>query len=158
MTKKETKLLAVLAVLSILFLLMVLMRERTERFVPPDFERAAQTGVPQIPDSAGYMPLEVEKGFGAGVNGKLTVEDAKTDIWLTSPEDNTVWIKLRIYAEDGRMLGETGILKPGEYVQSVKLSDIPKDTEDVTLKLMAYTPDTWYSAGAAELHTVLQIK
>ena len=39
----------------------------------------------------------------------------------------------------------------------MKLDTVPRETTAVTLKVMAYEPETYYSAGAASLRTVLQI-
>lgn len=158
--KKRLILLEGICLLSLIFLAVVACRERNRStlFVPPSFEREAKQGEPQPAAGTDLVPVEVEEGFRAKVNGALRLKEGKTDVWLTAPEDNTVWLKLRIYDEKGNLLGESGILKPGQYVQSVSLSGSPGESEPVTLKLMAYTPDTWYSAGTAVLHTTLEVE
>ena len=85
------------------------------------------------------------------------MQEGKTDVWLTNPEENTVWLKVRILDEKGNILGESGLVRPGEYVRSVKLDSLPKETVDVSLKIMAYEPETYYSAGSAVLNTTLKI-
>ena len=52
------------------------------------------------------------------------------------------------------VLGETGLLKPGQYVELVQLND-KATSGDVTLQVMGYQPDTYYSAGSVGLATVL---
>ena len=61
-----------------------------------------------------------------------------------------------ILAVNPNILGETGLVRPGEYVQTVALTTIPKSGTPITLKIMAYEPDTYYSAGAASLNTTFQ--
>ena len=74
-------------------------------------------------------------------------------MWLTNPVSNTVWLKVRVLDEKGNTLGETGLIKPGEYVQSVTLDTVPKTGKPIVLKIMAYQPDTYYSEGAVSLNT-----
>ena len=82
--------------------------------------------------------------------GKL---NADGQIWLTNPESNEVWLKVRVLDAGSNILGETGLVRPGEYVQTVELTTIPRPGTSITLKIMAYEPDTYYSAGAASLNT-----
>ena len=126
---------------------------RQESFSPPPFDSAAQVGVPE---SAGFGEMDA-KAFRFSAAGELTVQDGKTDVWLTNPEDNTVWLKVRILDEKGNILGESGLIRPGEYIRSVKLDSVPKKTTAVCLKIMAYEPETYYSAGSVALHTTLKI-
>jgi hypothetical protein len=51
-------------------------------------------------------------------------------------------------------LGETGLLKPGEYVQYVSLTKELEDGTPIQLKIMGSEPDTYCSAGAATVTTI----
>lgn len=126
-------------------------------FVPPPFETAAQTGTPNIPDSLGYSePYQAGMNYRFGVCGNVEVSGSRTTVFFTNPADNTVWLKLRILDENGNLLGETGLLKPGEYVQYVSLTKELEDGTPVQLKIMGYEPDTYYSAGAATVTTTVR--
>lgn len=129
---------------------------RQESFSPPPFDAAAQTGKPEVPANAGYGELDA-KAFTFSAAGELTVTNGKTDVWLTNPEKNTVWLKVRILDGKGSVLGESGLIRPGEYVRSVWISFVPAKSAAVSLKIMAYEPDTYYSAGSAVLNTTLKI-
>ena len=129
---------------------------RQESFSPPPFDAAAQTGAPEVPEHAGYGEMDA-KAFRFSAAGELEVQDGKTDVWLTNPAGNTVWLKVRILDENGDILGESGLIRPGEYVRSVELNSVPQQTTAVSLKIMAYEPETYYSAGSAVLNTTLKI-
>jgi hypothetical protein len=58
-------------------------------------------------------------------------------------------------SEDGTVLGSTGILKPDQYVKTIKLSSVPEETETITLKILSYEPETYYSEGSASAEAVL---
>lgn len=125
-------------------------------FVPPPFEVAAQTGTPDIPDSLGYSePYQAGMNYRFGVCGNVEVNGSKATVFFTNPEENTVWLKLRILDENNDLLGETGLLKPGEYVQYVTLSKKLEDGTQIQLKIMGYEPDTYYSAGSATVTTTV---
>ena len=94
--------------------------------------------------------------YKVGICGKFISKGNTADVWLTNPESNTVWLKVRVLGEKGNTLGETGIIKPGEYVQSVTLDTVPKTGKPIVLKIMAYQPDTYYSEGAVSLNTTVQ--
>ena len=68
-----------------------------------------------------------------------------------------MWLKVRILDVGGNILGETGLVRPGEYVQTVALTTIPKPGTPITLKIMAYEPDTYYSMGAGTLNTTVSV-
>jgi hypothetical protein len=74
---------------------------------------------------------------------------------LFSP-DNQVWVKVKVIDADGNRLGETGLLRPGEYVESVQLST-DATSGLVTLHIMGYEPDTYYSAGSVDFETTLNM-
>lgn len=160
--KKRQKILEkmvwIVCILSVLMMAAVVVKAAgmKDTFVPPEFEKEAKQGTPKVPESLGYMPLDVSEGFRVSVCGNLKTDGDTAEIWLTSAKENQVWLKLQLY-EGTRLLGETGVLKPGEYVQKVHLSNVSAKTTEVKMKLIAYTPDTWYSAGNVELKTMLSV-
>ena len=147
---------AVLCAVSLAVMVFALTRQEVQtemgEFTPPPFDSSAVSGTPTVPDGLGYNELDCQV-YKVSLCGKL---NADGNIWLTNPESNEVWLKVRILDAKGNILGETGLVRPGEYVQTVALTTIPKSGTSITLKIMAYEPDTYYSAGAASLNTTFQ--
>lgn len=127
---------------------------RTPKFTPPLFDPAAVIGVPEVPQGLGWSELDAGD-FRVGVCGVVAMSGNMADIWLTSPENNNVWLKLRVLDGDGSILGETGLIRPGEYLQRVSLGSVPESGTAIVLKIMAYEPQTYHSAGAASIYTTL---
>lgn len=161
MKKKQKKnyilpLAAVLCIASLVLMVFALTRQDTQtvmgEFTPPPFDSSAVVGSPTVPDNLGWQELDAQV-YKVGVCGKFIPKGNTADVWLTNPESNTVWLKVRVLDENGNNLGETGLLRPGEYVQSVKLDTVPKAGTPIVLKIMAYQPDTYYSEGAVSLNT-----
>lgn len=121
-------------------------------FTPPPFDQSAQTGTPVVPEGLGWGELDAQ-AFRVGVCGVFHVQGGAADVYLTNPASNGVWLKLRVLDGEGNILGETGLIRPGEYVQSVAIASAPESGAAIALKLMAYEPETYHSAGAVTLNT-----
>ena len=133
----------------------------TEEFTPPPFEEEAVSGEPEVPEGLGYSPLDIPGAYQVSLCGKVVEEDGRGDVWFTNHAENTVWMKVRVLDSQGNILGETGLLKPGEYVRSVDLTGADVSLEDgmeLQLKIMAYEPDTYHSSGSVVLNTTLERK
>lgn len=147
---------AVLCLISLILMMAVLCapKEQTGEFIPPSFDSAAHTGTPTVPDGLGWQELDA-KAYKVGVCGKIIPNGNIADVWLYNSTENTVWLKLRVLDANGNTLGETGLIRPGEYVQSVTLHTVPETGTPIVLKIMAYQQDTYYSEGAVTLNTAI---
>ena len=125
------------------------------QFTPPSFDASAVSGTPDVPEELGWQELDAQ-AFRVSVCGAVVLEGSQADVWLTNPEENNVWLKLRILDEAGAVLGETGLIRPGEYVQSVTFNTVPASGTTISMKVMAYEPDTYHSGGAVTLNTTIQ--
>lgn len=129
-------------------------------FTPPPFDAAAQNGTPTVPDGLGYNEVYKEgMAYRASICGEIRIdEQGKAKVYLTNPESNTLWIKLRILDEAGKTLGETGLIKPGQYLEEVTFQTLPNSGDKIVLKLMSYQPETYYSGGSVSLTTVAKME
>ena len=94
--------------------------------------------------------------FSAHVCGKVIIENDSAELFFTNGSGNNVWLKLRILDEKNHILAETGLLKPNEYIKTIEFIETPQKGEKIKLKIMAYEPDTYYSAGAVTLSTIAE--
>lgn len=126
-------------------------------FTAPEFDANAVVGVPTVPENLGWAVLDISEGYTVHVCGILNADaSGSLPVWFSSDADNTVWVKLRLLDADGNVLGETGILKPGEYVERMQLVEGAHSCA-VTLQVMGYEPETYYSAGSVGLATNLMV-
>ena len=128
-------------------------RQEIGTFTPPPFAAAAQEGAPQVPEDLGWSILDA-RVYRVGICGEVRVAQWAADLWLTNPQDNTVWLKLRVLDEKGNVLAETGLIRPGEYLQTVEFAAVPAPGDKLQLKIMAYEPETYFSAGSVVLNTI----
>ena len=125
-------------------------------FVPPAFESMAQQGTPEVPEELEYSsPYRDGMAYRFSVCANVTMDSRSATVYFTNAQENNVYLKLRVLDENGKILGETGLLKPGEYVKDVQLlRELPTGT-GIRLKIMSYIPDTYMSAGSVVLHTTI---
>ena len=89
------------------------------------------------------------------VCANVTMDSSSATVYFTNAQENDVYLKLRVLDGNDKILGETGLLKPGEYVKDVQLlRELPSGT-GISLKIMSYIPDTYMSAGSVVLHTTI---
>lgn len=127
-------------------------------FTPPPLEENAVAGTPgDLDEALHYGTLAVSDDFSVSLCGSPTVDsDGQALLYFTSGENNAFFVRLLVLSEKGRQLGATGLLRAGEYVASVRLDPPPKDGETLTLKILSYEPDTYYSMGSASARVAIR--
>lgn len=121
-------------------------------FSPPPFDVNAVKGAPDVSEEKGYDIISnSQMPYSAGLCGKVYIYGRKADIYFTNPSSNDVWMKLRAFDSDGNIIGETGLIKPGEYIKDMILDPTPQNGDSITLKIMTYEPDTYKSEGTFSL-------
>ena len=162
MLRKRTKILWLTAVLCVLCVaaavIMVMQGPRQEiHFTPPQFDPSAVKGIPELDNADGYGTIDASV-YRFSACGAISLKENKVDIWLTNYAENDVWLKMVLKDENDNVLGETGIIRPGEYVQSIALAVVPENSCAVRMIVMGYEPETYLSIGNVTLQTVLQIE
>ena len=113
-------------------------------------------GEPVVDERYGYSTLTVDEEYAVQLCG-VPANDGQTVEWnLTNPADNGVWFRAEVLDEGGETLASTGVLRQGEYLPSVTLSRPLTDRETpVTVRIVAYEPDTWQSRGNVNLNLTI---
>lgn len=150
---------AIICVVSVLIMLLSVMLVKSEETAfLPDFEENAVSGEPDSDVVADYADITQDgMAYSVFMCEKIHVFANNADVYFTNIKENTVFLKLRLLSSDGTVLGESGIIRPGEYVKSISVSSLPIDGEQITLKILAYEPDSYYSAGSVSFNTVVYV-
>lgn len=132
-------------------------------FTPPAFDKAAVVGVLEETDelkALGWSKLHQE-GMSYTVylcGGVLINEQNQADVWFYNEPKNESWLKLRVLDAQGAIIAETGLIKPGEYLQTIEFSRAVEDDEPLAFKVMGYEPETYLSTGAVSLKPAVKNK
>ena len=157
MTKENKLLLGLSLACTVAIIVMIIslcIPKKTEQkpFVSPPFDDNAISGEPTVSKELGYGILYQDgMSFKVGMCGNVKIVGTTADVYLTNVSENKLWLKVRFYDSDGNVVGESGLIKPGEYLKSVELNSVPKSSEKLTLKVMSYEPETYKSLGAITL-------
>ncbi len=129
--------------------------DRDGAFIPPAFENQAMAGVPEVPEHLGYAVLFQEgMVYRVGACGMVQTDEGEAVVFFTNPKENEAWLRLRLLDEQGTLLGESGLLKPGEYLRAVKLERALPLGAKIKLHVMGYQPDTYHSIGAVTINAI----
>ena len=146
--------LTIIALVVMILAIVTLRKPQKGDFVPPAFECMTVQGVPDVPGELDYSsPYHDGMAYHFSVCGYVTMDGNHAVVYFTNAEENDVYLKLRVLDDRGKMLGETGLLKPGEYVKDVELDTALSKGTGIKLKIMSYEPDTYMSAGSVILKT-----
>lgn len=138
---------------------------------PELLDSGRQAGVPaSVAEEYGYTPYSAEGICDVVLCGNPEVEGKEVRLYLTNPETNTVWLRAEIYsvaftydaagnitaANPDKLLGRSGFLRPGEYVETVSLSRELRDERTyVMIKISTYVEKTRTSNGFFYINTAL---
>ncbi len=119
-------------------------------FTAPSFDPHAIEGIPPETQVSNYGKMTVSEGFAFCACAAAAMDDQGVKLYFTSPDTNTVWMKIVVRDAKGKLLGESGLIRPGEYLPSVALSERPSNkASTLYAQVYSYEPDTYYSKGSA---------
>lgn len=139
---------------------------------PPFFDENAVVGDPTafVTEEDGYSLYEAEGVCNVALCGYLKTDGKEAKIYLTNPEENEVFLRAEVYTvafvydESGNitdyyedeLLGKTGFLRPGEYVETVKLDKVPSEEQSyIMVKIATYNEADGTSNGSFFINTML---
>ena len=152
--------LSVLCILSVTIMIIALCNDSKDEvvFVPPSFDAKTIEGTPEPPQELGWSEIDQDgMNYKVGICGRIKIDNNEADIYFSNVNTNDVWLKLRIIDEQNNIISETGLIKPNEYIKSVRFNTVPENGEKVKIKIMGYEPDTYYSVGSITLNTNIEI-
>lgn len=160
MDKLEKRILISLSALVLALLAAVPLRRATRPvelspFQTPAFDPAAISGKPEAAYPDMYGTLTLNDDVTVALYSAPIVTDGTALVCFTADAGNTAWVRLRLQDTDGKILGQSDLLRPGEYVARVKLTTQP-DRPEAIAKILTYEPDTYYSLGTATAQVLLQ--
>lgn len=119
-------------------------------FRAPEHEAGAAEGVPSEKNVQHYEELPVREGYAVGIDTSPLYRDGKLYLNVANRKGNTVWFLVRVYMED-ELIAKTGIFYPNEYVGDISCDRKLSADDKVTIKILAYEPDTYHSEGVAQI-------
>ncbi len=154
MNEKTTKILTIISITAAaLFLIAVLVvlivrNNKPEGYVKPLFDKNCIT---MSFDDAPGNKVGVTEGFTVAVPNSVSGNKKGINVCFASASDNKGNIKLELIDSDGNIVAESGLIKPGEYLETISKvysKNLPKSDCDITIKVLTYEPETYVSLGS----------
>lgn len=149
--------LAVTAILAFLAAADIINPQKVLEFVPPGADANAAVGSPDVPEELNHREMKINETFSVSMCATPVLEEQGVRLYVTSPDTNTAWVSVKVYDASGALIGQSGILRPGEYVEYVPLTIAPKKNFNVTVKILSYEPETYYSLGSADAMVTITV-
>ena len=131
----------------------------TDVLNPMDFDKNALEGEPlHVPnlEKLGYVVLYQEgMKFKVKVCGNCKFVDGVLVNYFTNISENDVYLQIKILNEDEKEIGTSGLLKPNQYINGVKLNEHKEMGDKITMRIYAYDPETLEKIGSAVLKTAI---
>lgn len=124
----------------------------------PVFDATAQQGRPTIPDpTLDYRELTFVEGYPVGMVGRLICNGERAYIYFAVSGNAEGCVKVKISDTKGNLLGESGLIRPGEYVEAIPLTVCPEESCQVNVSILHYESETYYSKGTQPVQCVLEL-
>lgn len=128
----------------------------------PPFEPNAREGTPSIAADAniGYSPVcHKDISWSAHIGDRFApkTEDGQlyADVYFANDNSNVDYLMIQAIDENKSILGETGLLKPNQYVKRLFLRSCPAKGEPVRIQIISYQPEIYRNNGNIILHMIV---
>jgi len=127
-------------------------------YTPPPLETNASFGIPDPAENMRYSRLETP-AFTFGIAATAYQQkDGSLKIYLTNHESNQAYLMCEVInKETNRVLYRSGLLRPGEYVESLNpLRRIENVATPIEIFIYALELDGYFSVGQVSIDNILQ--
>lgn len=141
----------ILLILIILIILLTISNKNKSTFKKPEFDKNA---VENIPSKLYYQSkiVKVTDNYSLYIEPEPLIKDNSLIINFISLETNDIWLKVRILKDD-KVVAETGLIKPGQYLEKVQLKKKLDINDEIIYMVMGYEKDSYFSEGTIKLNT-----
>lgn len=126
---------------------------RKSKFVVPHLDASAVSGEPEeVNKELTYQKILIKEDYIVYLCATPKINKNILTIYFTSSVKNNKLLKIRIFDNNDVILGESGLIKPNSYIKDIKLNRNLKDKEYISIKVMSYENETYYSGGSFKLN------
>ncbi len=131
----------------------------SKKYIKPSFEPMSISGPVSLENNQyGYSVTQFSEEYKVGLCGAPEASTTSIDLYFTNPEDNNVLLKCLLLDDSGNTIGESGVLNPGTYVQTINFNNpMSSGYHELTVKVLGFEPETYFSRGIVHLITRVQI-
>lgn len=130
----------------------------SKQYNKPSFETEYTEGKVEIDDIYGYSEMQFATEYRVGACGSPAADSEGVDVYFSNPQVNDVLLKCLLIDDENNTVGESGLINPGCYVKRIKFNKpMSPGTYEMTMKILGFEPETYYSKGIVNLKTYITI-
>lgn len=131
--------------------------KKKAEFVVPEFETSSVKGKPEgVDESLSYQEMSIKEDYIVYICATPREENNKLTLYFTSSEKNVSLLKIRVFDSNNNLLGESGLIEPNSYIKEINLNRSLNDNEGISIKVMSYQKETYYSNGSFKLNVFVK--
>jgi len=150
----------IVAIICIISLIIFFNKDKLAKkgqFIIPEMEESAINGKPNaIPKEYMYQEAKVNDDYIIYLSANPSIKDNILTIYFTSVETNKGLIKIKILDSNDSVIGESGLINSNSYIKDITLNKSLKNKEKITIKVMHYEKETYYSLGSIKLDLLVR--
>ncbi len=157
--RKKSIMAAVITAFIFIGFLMVLLISRYNKYSPPELDDKRQTGIPAPDEKYLYETIDTDYGYSFRIAANLfRQKDGSVMIYFTNPAENSVSLMCAVNdTDDGTVYYKSGRINPGEYIEKLDPNiEFENEVKNITVRIYAFEPTNYTSAGSTNLKMVLQ--
>lgn len=139
-------------VIIVCIFLLIFVNTNEYHFIKPEFDKNSINGNLDVESLNSYSSFTYNDNYIVSLCGEPEVKNNKLYLYITSNENNNVYVKVRVY-KNNRIVGESGLIKPNEYLEYIDVNNV-KSNDKISLKVMGYDSD-YHSAGVINMNLVV---
>lgn len=122
------------------------------QFIIPEMEKNVIYGKPDnLPKEYMYQEAKVNDNYIVYLCVVPIFKDNILTLYFTSSEVNKGLIKIQILDSNKNVIGESGLINPNSYIKEITLIRELENKEMITINVMNYEKETYYSLGEIKL-------
>lgn len=141
----------ILLILIIVICLLIVSIKNKSTFRQPEFDKNVSENIPPYIEYQNKI-INVTDNYSLYIEPEPIIQNNNLILNLISLEKNNILIKVRILNND-KIVAETGLIKPGQYLEKVKLRKRLNKNDEIIYVVMGYETGSYLSAGSIKLNT-----
>lgn len=127
-------------------------------FVAPPKEYNAINGLPNdYSKDCMYQEAKVTDDYIIYLCAAPTIKNNKLKLYFTSIKTNKGLMKIKVLDARNNEIGECGLIEPNSYIKEIILNKELKAGDKITVRVMNYEKDTYYSLGEIKLDLFVRV-
>ena len=132
--------------------------QKGEFIVPKKDDNAIDGKPSDVAKECMYQEAKVNDEYIVYLCALPLFQDNKLSVYFTSFRNNKGLMRIKILDLEKNVIGESGLISPNSYIKDIVLNKKLENGDIITVKVMHYEKNTYYSLGEIKLDLPVRTK